>query len=142
MNIRAYCEEDREGVIDVWTASNLTRSWNDPNKDIDRKLSVDPKGFLVAVESGHVVGTVMAGYEGHRGWIQYMAVHPDFQGSGYGKALIESAIELLRARGCPKVNLQVRRSNTAVVEFYKRVGFADDDVLSMGLRLIPDVPPT
>lgn len=142
MTIRAYRPEDREVVIEVWIAAGLTRPWNDPDKDIDRKLAIDPEGFLVAVESDRVVGTVMAGYEGHRGWIQYMAVHPDFQGSGYGKALVEAAIDLLRARGCPKVNLQVRKSNAVVVDFYKRAGFAEDDVLSMGLRLIPDAPPS
>ena len=122
----------------MWEASGITRRWNDAGKDIDRKVAADPEGFLVAVEEGSVIGTVMAGYEGHRGWIQYLAVDPAKQRAGIGRQLVAAAVELLRKRGCPKVNLQVRRSNTGVIQFYERVGFREDDVLSMGLRLIED----
>lgn len=102
---------------------------------------MDPAGFLVAVDGGRVVGTVMAGYDGHRGWIQYMAVAPTQQRAGVGKALLDAAINTLRDRGCPKVNLQVRRSNAEVIRFYEKAGFVEDDVLSMGLRLIDDQHP-
>ena len=136
--VRAYRDEDRAAVVEVWRSAGLVRSWNDPHKDLERKLAADPEGLLVAVEDGVVVGTVMAGYEGHRGWIQYLGVLPHRQRSGVGRILVEAAIGSLRARGCPKVNLQVRRTNRPVAEFYARLGFVEDDVLSMGLRLVED----
>jgi ribosomal protein S18 acetylase RimI-like enzyme len=138
MLIRAYQEEDRSGVINVWRESEISRPWNDPDKDIDRKVATDPEGFFVASAKGQIIGTVMAGYDGHRGWIQYLAVDPSKQRSGVGKALLDAAIDLLKSRGCPKVNLQVRRSNTGVIRFYEKAGFVEDDVLSMGLRLVDD----
>ena len=140
MEVRRFKRTDREEVVTVWDAAGLLRPWNDPYRDIDRKLAVDPEGFLVAETEGAVVGAVMVGYDGHRGWIQYLAVHPDHQRTGVGKQLLEVGISELRSRGCPKINLQVRRSNKAVIEFYERHGFLEDDVLSMGLRLVEDGP--
>ncbi|CAN5540567.1 GNAT family acetyltransferase [soil metagenome] len=141
MTIRTYNPDDREAVVDVWRKAGLVRTWNDPHRDIDRKVANDPGGFLVPVEDGQFVGAVMAGYDGHRGWIQYLGVDPSRQRSGIGRALVAAAIELLRGRGCPKINHQVRRTNREVIEFYQRIGFSEDDVLSMGLRLIEDVAP-
>jgi ribosomal protein S18 acetylase RimI-like enzyme len=77
----------------------------------------------------------MVGYEGHRGWISYLAVTPEHQRHGYGKKLVQKAIEELKKIGCQKINLQVRRSNTKVVNFYKHLGFKEDDVISLGMRL-------
>jgi ribosomal protein S18 acetylase RimI-like enzyme len=139
--IRQFREADREAVIAVWQASGLVRPQNDPSRDVDRKASYDPEGFLVAEEAGRIVGAVMAGYEGHRGWIQYLAVLPEFQGSGIGAGLVSEGVVLLRRRGCPKVNLQVRRSNLGVIRFYEKLGFVEDDVASMGLRLIDEEQP-
>jgi ribosomal protein S18 acetylase RimI-like enzyme len=138
VEIRQFQETDRAGVLSVWVNSGITRPWNNPDKDIDRKVAVDPNGFLVALQDSVLVGTVMAGYDGHRGWIQYMAVDPGAQRGGIGRALMDAAVGLLRERGCPKINLQVRRDNEAVVDFYTTLGFVEDDVLSMGFRLEAD----
>jgi ribosomal protein S18 acetylase RimI-like enzyme len=138
MHIRPYAPADEAAVIAVWERSGLTRPWNDPHKDIRRKLQVRPDLFLVAEDDGVVVGTAMVGYEGHRGWISYLGVDPAHQRNGIGRALMAEAERLLRAEGCPKINLQVRTSNTAALEFYRRIGFAMDDVVSMGKRLDSD----
>lgn len=138
MVVRPYIEADREAVVALWRASGLTVPWNDPYRDIDRKMAIDPKGFLVAEDEGKVVGTVMAGYEGHRGWINYLGVEPGRQRAGIGRALMAAATELLRARGCPKINLQVRKSNTEVIAFYEALGFTEEPVLSMAFRLVND----
>ncbi len=84
------------------------------------------------------MGAVMAGYEGHRGWINDLGVLPERQGQGIGRALVEAAVALLRSRGCPKVNLQALRINAEAIAFYEALGFREDDVPSMGLRLIED----
>ena len=94
--------------------------------------------FLVGLLGGRVIGTVMAGYEGHRGWINYLAVGPGHRRGGFGRRLMEEAERLLRAVGCPKINLQVRTSNTEVLAFYRRLGFVQDDAVSLGKRLEHD----
>jgi len=94
--------------------------------------------FLVGCSDEQVIATVMAGYDGHRGWINYLAVHPDHQRAGIGRRMMEEAESRLRATGCPKINLQVRSGNAAVIEFYKTIGFRLDDVVSFGKRLDPD----
>jgi ribosomal protein S18 acetylase RimI-like enzyme len=136
--VRIFREADRQGVVSMWQAAGLVVPWNDPYRNIDRKLQIDPEGFLVAEINGKVVGAVMGGYDGHRGWINYLGVDPSRRREGVGRALVEAAVGLLRSRGCPKVNLQVRRTNREVVAFYEALGFVEDDVLSMGLRLIRD----
>jgi ribosomal protein S18 acetylase RimI-like enzyme len=138
MNIRPFCQADEAAVVALWLQCELTRPWNDPRRDIQRKVRVQPHLFLVGVVGGSLVGTVMAGYEGHRGWINYLAVAPAHQGKGYGRLLMERAEQLLRAAGCPKINLQVRATNSKVIEFYRRIGYAVDDVVSMGKRLEHD----
>ena len=136
--IRAYQPADQPQVIALWQSCDLVRPWNDPRKDIARKLRVNPEWFLVAEHEGRVVGTVMAGYEGHRGWINYLAVEPARRRGGLGRRLMTEAEERLRAAGCAKINLQVRRTNPDVIAFYQRLGFAVDDVVSLGKRLEPD----
>jgi ribosomal protein S18 acetylase RimI-like enzyme len=138
MHIRPYSVADEDAVVALWERCGLTRPWNDPRKDIRRKLQVRPDLFLVAERDGRVVGTVMAGYEGHRGWINYLGVDPDCQRQGVGRALMAEAERLLREVGCPKINLQVRATNAAAIEFYRRIGYALDDVVSMGKRLEHD----
>ena len=136
--IRPYHERDEEQVIALWRACGLLQSVNDPRRDIRRKLAVDRALFLVADDPGHVIGTVMAGYEGHRGWINYLGVAPEWQRGGVGRRLMAAAEALLRARGCAKINLQVRSGNQVVVAFYERLGFTIDPVLSLGKRLVHD----
>ena len=138
--IRPFHEDDTEAVVALWEESDLTRPWNDPRKDIARKLAVRPDLFLVAELDGAVIGTVMVGYDGHRGWINYLAVEPDRRGEGHGRALMAEVERRLAAIGCPKVNLQVRDTNSAVLEFYARLGYAVDAAVSMGKRLESDAP--
>lgn len=136
--IRSFAPADAAAIIALWRACDLVRPWNDPHKDIARKLRVNPEWFLVAEEAGRIVGTVMVGYEGHRGWVNYLAVEPALQRSGVGRALMAEAERILRGAGCPKINLQVRRGNAAAMAFYARLGFADDEVVSLGKRLEHD----
>jgi ribosomal protein S18 acetylase RimI-like enzyme len=138
MEIRPFDPSDESAVVQLWTDCGLVVPWNNPHRDILRKLKVQPEMFLVACSDGQVIATVMAGYDGHRGWINYLAVHPDHQRSGIGRRMMEEAENRLRAAGCPKINLQVRSSNGAVIEFYERIGFKRDDVVSLGKGLEPD----
>ena len=116
------------------------RPWNDPHKDIARKMKVNPGLFLVGEIDGEIVATAMAGYEGRRGWINYLAVAPTHRRRGLARALMAHAERLLRELGCPKINLQVRTSNSEVIEFYQRIGYAIDEVASLGKRLENDEP--
>ena len=140
LHIRAYRPEDAPAVLAVWLACRLIVSHNNPERDIARKLRVNPEWFLVGELGGKLVATCMVGYEGHRGWINYLAVAPDHQRRGYARLLMDEAERLLRQAGCPKINLQVRASNTEVIEFYRKIGFAVDEVVSMGKRLEADEP--
>ena len=138
MHIRTYQANDEAAVVALWQACDLTRPWNDPHKDIARKMQVHPELFLVGEVQGRLMASAMFGYEGHRGWVNYLAVAPDHQGRGHARAMMQHGEALLLARGCPKINLQVRASNAQVLAFYQSLGFCDDQVVSMGKRLIPD----
>jgi ribosomal protein S18 acetylase RimI-like enzyme len=136
--IRAFDREDTEAVVALWQGVGLTRPWNDPHRDIERKLTVQPELFLVAVDSGEVVGSVMAGYDGHRGWLYYLASHPARRGEGIGRLLVRAAEERLTAMGCPKVQLMVRPDNHAAQGFYGGLDYEPFDTWATGKRLIPD----
>ena len=138
LQIRAYRESDERAVVALWRECGLVRPWNDPVKDIQRKLCVQRDLFLVGTLDGRLVATVMAGYEGHRGWINYLAVATECRKQGLGRRLMDEAEVRLRAVGCPKINLQIRSSNAEVIAFYRSLGFAVDDSLSMGKRLVED----
>lgn len=138
MQIRPFDIGDREAVVALWKECNLVVPWNNPYKDIERKLKVDSDLFLVGEDSGSVVATVMAGYEGHRGWINYLAVSPGHQAKGYGRALIERVELLLRQKGCPKINLQVRKTNREIIAFYEAMGYKRDKSIALGKRLEHD----
>lgn len=138
MEIREFTDADTDAVIDLWQMAGLTHSNNKPSLDIQRKLNDSPWGFLVAFEGDSIIGSVMAGYDGHRGWINYLACHPNHRRRGAGKALMTEARNLLLERGCPKINLQVRAGNESAVKFYESIGYSEDNVTSFGLRLIPD----
>ena len=138
MQIRAFRKEDELVVVALWKECELTRPWNDPHQDIARKLKVQPELFLVGVVDEQVIATVMAGYEGHRGWVNYLAVAKRFRGRGYGRVLMQHVEQRLLERGCPKLNLQVRTSNPQAIEFYRRIGYEQDEAVSLGKRLISD----
>lgn len=140
MHVRPYEESDESQVVALWDECELTRSWNDPRKDIARKLGVQRELFLVGAIGGQVVATVMAGYDGHRGWVNYLAVGLAHRNRGHASALMRRVEQLLAEAGCPKINLQVRASNTDALEFYRRTGYLQDDVVGFGKRLIPDEP--
>jgi len=140
LNVREFQPDDREAVIAVWERCDLVVPWNDPQRDIARKMHVGRELFLVGCVDDDVVATAMGGYEGHRGWINYLAVEPRCQRRGYAECLVRELEIRLIALGCPKVNLQVRASNSAVIAFYEKIGYSQDLNVSMGKRLIPDQP--
>lgn len=133
--IRSYQASDRPAVIDLWHRCNLVVPQNDPRKDIEMKCRVQADLFLVGTIGSRIVATVMAGYDGHRGWIYYLAVEPDDQRQGIGRRMMEWAEAALKRRGCPKINLQVRTSNPAVISFYEHLGYSNDNVIGLGKRL-------
>lgn len=138
LDIRAFELADTEPVISLWQETGLTRPWNNPHQDIARKFRVQPELFLVAVDGSEIVGSVMAGYDGHRGWLYYLASSPDRRGEGIGRRLVERAEELLIDLGCPKVQLMVRTENVEVHDFYSSLGFEPFEVWTTGKRLIAD----
>ena len=138
MEIRPYRESDQDAVVALWHECGLVKPWNDPMKDIHRKLGIQRDLFLVGAMDGRLVATVMVGFEGHRGWVNYLAVSADCRKQGLGRLLMDEAEARLREIGCPKINLQIRRSNADVVAFYRSIGYSEDDVVSMGKRLIED----
>jgi ribosomal protein S18 acetylase RimI-like enzyme len=138
LHIRPYQNRDEKNVIQLWHKCNLVVPWNDPKLDIERKLKVNPELFLVALIEGKIIATVMGGYEGHRGWINYMAVSPEIRQKGVGRRIVEKVEAKLSKPGCPKINVQIRSSNQNAIEFYRKIGFTVDDVISMGKRLADD----
>ncbi len=130
-----YNQDYQKALVDLWEKCNLIVPQNDPIEDIQRKLEFQPDLFFVALLDGKLIGSVMAGYEGHRGWLNYLAVLPEYQKKGYGRKLVEKATIELEKLGCLKLNVQIRESNISAVRFYERLGFKDDHVVSLGLRL-------
>ena len=136
--IRPFKEGDEEALVSLWNICKLTVPWNNPHKDIARKLKVQAELFLVGYLEDKLIASVMAGYDGHRGWINYFAVHPDFQARGYGKQLMDNVENGLRELGCPKINLQIREGNDKVFSYYQKLGFVEEKRISMGKRLEDD----
>lgn len=140
VHIRPFDLRDEDTVVALWESAGLTRPWNDPRADIRRKLTVQPELFLVAVDGDDLVGTVMAGYDGHRGWLYYLASAETHRGRGIGRTLVAEAERLLEALGCPKVQLMVRPDNAAARGFYEALGYEPFDTWATGRRLIVDGP--
>ena len=138
MQIRTFEPEDELAVIRLWTRCGLTRPWNHPESDIRRKLEFQPDLFFVGVRGGNIIASVMAGYEGHRGWIQYLAVDPDHHRQGVGRTIMRHAEAALERLGAPKINLQVRSDNAGVIDFYRRLGYEVEERASLGKRLVDD----
>jgi ribosomal protein S18 acetylase RimI-like enzyme len=138
MQIRPYLPGDENDVIELWRKCELTKPWNNPKQDIERKLKVNPELFLVGLLENKVVATVMGGYDGHRGWIHYLAVDPGYQRRRLGRQMMKTIEDKILVMGCPKINLQIRAENTGVIEFYNNVGFKIEDRVSMRKRLVDD----
>ena len=136
MQIRPYEDQDERQVIGLWgEVLPDSAPHNEPVTSLRLKLAVERDLLFVAVSDGAVIGTVMGGYDGHRGWVYSVAVRPPERRKGVGTALLRRLEEALAARGCLKVNLQVRASNAGVVAFYERLGYAVEERVSMGKRL-------
>lgn len=138
MQIRPFHPDDQEAVVALWQRCELTRPWNDPYKDIARKLQVQPELFVVGERDGQIIASVMAGYEGHRGWVNYLAVCPSQRKQGLARQLMTYIETQMLALGCPKLSLLVRDSNTQALAFYERLGYRVDASVSLGKRLISD----
>ena len=138
ITIRPYSETDLNSIVSLWEICELSRPWNDPIKDIERKLTVQRDLFLILEKDGEILGSVMGGYDGHRGSVNYLGIHPDHKNEGLGKLLMNRIEEELIKMGCPKINLMVRNSNLDVHEFYRVIGYEEQEVVVFGKRLIPD----
>jgi ribosomal protein S18 acetylase RimI-like enzyme len=136
--LRPFRESDEDQVVALWHECGLVRPWNDPHKDIARKLQVQRELFLVMEDEARIVATIMAGYDGHRGWVYYLAVAPSHRGRGIATRLMRHVEQALEERGCPKLSLLVRSTNAGVLEFYGKLGYAQDASVPLGRRLIPD----
>lgn len=138
MTITEYLPEYETTVIELWQKCNLTRPWNNPELDIERKLKVNPELFLIGLVDDKVMASVMGGYEGHRGWVYYLAVTPEHQRQGLGSHMMAAIEEKLLDIGCPKINIQIRGDNTEALKFYDKIGYKTEDRVNMGKRLIED----
>lgn len=121
-------------TVALWETCGLTRPWNDPWTDLKRALDGPSSTVLVALDGPDLVGSVMVGHDGHRGWVYYLAVAPERQGRGLGRDLMGAAEEWLRSRGLPKIQFMIRADNGGVRAFYERLGYADQDVVVLGRR--------
>jgi ribosomal protein S18 acetylase RimI-like enzyme len=138
MLIRGFVPADTDPVVELWQECGLTRPWNDPRRDIERRLTTQPELFLVGEQDGVVIATAMIGFDGHRGWVYYLAVASEHRGNGHAAALMAEAERLLTGLGCPKIMLMVRNDNTEVIELYEHLDYARESTVLLGKRLISD----
>jgi len=134
---RTYNDKtDRAKVIQLWeTVFEYTDNHNKPAISIDRKIAANDSLFFVIEADSKILGTVMAGYDGHRGWIYSLAVMPDKRSNGLGSRLLKHAESALKSLGCPKINLQILERNQSVVSFYEKLGYKVEPRISMGKAL-------
>lgn len=140
LTIRTYQESDEEPIINLWFDCGLTVPWNNPKRDIERKMEENPSLFFVGEIDGSIVCSCMAGYDGHRGWIYYLAVRRDYQRQGIASKIVREAENRLLEMGCPKIDLMVRKSNKDAISFYHKIGYKDDPVVVLSKRLYEDEP--
>ena len=134
--VRPYQSGDEPAVIELWELCFPDDPpWHNPKDVIRRKLTVQPELFLVCLFEERLVGTVLAGYDGFRGWVNKVAAHPEVRRKGIASRLMQAAEGGLTAIGCPKLNIQVRAENASVVDFYRNAGYTIEDRISMGKRL-------
>lgn len=136
--IESAVSADAAAVVALWRACGLTRPWNDPQADLDLALKTVGATVLVARTAVGIAGSVMVGFDGHRGWVYYLAVLPDRRGGGLGRALMAAAEDWLRARGAPKIQLMVREDNHAALGFYESLGLERQKVVTLGRFLKDD----
>jgi ribosomal protein S18 acetylase RimI-like enzyme len=140
MDIRIFDEGDTEEVLALWREAFPEyavpgKPQRDPRLSIRNKLAMQPELFFVGLLNERLIGTVMAGYDGHRGWMYSLAVAEDERGNGYARALVEHAERALAAIGCPKLNLQLMANKPETQAFYAKLGYQMDEVVSFGKRL-------
>ena len=147
IRVRTYRAADEGAVLGLWHRAGIARPWLDLRAEIAEKRRRDRSLFLVAEEAiagmreRRVVGAVMGAYDGRRGWVYHLAVEPERQGAGVGRALMDALERRMARRGVVKVNLQVRDDNTAVIGFYERLGYTDDRLTSLSKWLRPPASP-
>lgn len=134
VGIRAATAADREATVALWEAAGLTRPWNDPRGDFDLALATATSAILLAEDDTAIVGSVMVGFDGHRGWVYYLASAPDRRGQGIGRTLMTAAEDWLKALGSPKIQLMVRGDNAVARGFYDALGYDLQDVVVIGRR--------
>ena len=139
--IADIADADVVAVIALWQACGLTRPWNDPVSDIALARRGPSSTVLVGRHDGAIVATAMVGHDGHRGWVYYVAADPALRGKGFGRAIMNAAEDWLRAAGVPKLQLLVRPDNSGVAEFYKSIGFANQEILMFTKWLDGREPP-
>ena len=134
IEVQPFESAQLQQIVDLWQRCELTRPWNDPVHDIHFCQQSQDSELLVLIRDGKVIGSVMVGHDGHRGWVYYLAVSPVFQRSGYGAFLLESAEQWLRENNVPKLNVMIRDGNKKAISFYRRLGFTQDEVVVMSKR--------
>ncbi len=131
----------KEPVVELWEkVFGYETDHNAPELVIEKKIQFENDLFFVAIEQGNIVGTVMSGYDGHRGWIYSLAVHPDYQHRGVGSSMLKFVEKRLSSLGCMKINLQIIQDNRTVKEFYKANGYLTEKRISMGKNLSKNIP--
>tara|TARA_R110002167_G_scaffold192921_5_gene395538 strand:+ start:152 stop:562 length:411 start_codon:yes stop_codon:yes gene_type:complete len=135
MTIAPMEDGDAAAIIALWQTCGLTRPWNDPDRDLSLARDAAGSTILVARDGDRICGSVMTGFDGHRGWVYYLAVHPEVQRRGVGRALMAAAERWLADRGAPKIQLMVREDNADAIGFYEALGLARQPVVTLGRRL-------
>lgn len=138
MIIREFNNADKDSIIQLWKECGLVVPWNNPELDIERKLNENSEEILVGIIDKIIVASAIVGYDGHRGWVYYLAVHPNYQRRGFGEQIMQFAEKHLLKVGCPKINIMVRKSNLDVISFYEAIGYKLENVVTLGKRLLPD----
>jgi ribosomal protein S18 acetylase RimI-like enzyme len=135
MEIAPLPERLTEAVVDLWHQVGLTRPWNDPGADLSRAMRGPASAVLAGFIGGDLIATAMVGHDGHRGWVYYLAVHPNSQGNGHGREMMAACERWLTERGIPKINLMVRADNPVARGFYAAIGYGQDEVIVLSRRL-------
>lgn len=135
MRIQELPDDRHAEAVQLWRDCGLTRPWNDPDADLARALAGPASTVLAAIADDQLVGTAMVGHDGHRGWVYYLASHPERRGSQIGRELMAACERWLVERGVPKIQFMVRSDNSPVLDFYAHLGYQPQDVVVLGRRL-------